>query len=99
MADEEAALGLALGDADEAARLYSAQLARPGADPRLRLNVAAALLQAKRVPEALQALRELEAAAARDPATLASLAELCLRAGEPAAALPHLERLLAAPAR
>jgi Flp pilus assembly protein TadD len=95
VAREEAALRLALGDADDAVRLYAAALVRPGADPRLRLNVAAALLQAKRVPEALQALRELEAAGPKDPATLASLAELYLRAGEPAAAIPHLERLLA----
>jgi tetratricopeptide (TPR) repeat protein len=93
-AQEEAALRLALGEADEAAAAYRALLARPGADPRLRLNIAAALLQAGRRPEAVDALRALEAAQPGDPATIDSLAELYLRAGEPAASLPHLERLL-----
>ncbi|HEX5093878.1 MAG TPA: tetratricopeptide repeat protein, partial [Burkholderiales bacterium] len=94
LAEEEPALRLALGEPDEAARLYAARLAEPGADPRLRLNLSAALLQAHRAPEAIECLRAVEAASPRDPATLASLSELYLRAGEPAAALVPLERLL-----
>lgn len=92
---EEAAVRLALGEADEAARAYAALLERPDADPRLRLNLSAALLQARRVGDALSALRELERQGALDAPTLSSLADLYLRCGEPAAALPHLERLLA----
>lgn len=91
---EEAAVWLALGEGDAAARMYSALLGQRDADPRLRLNLAAALLQAGRAGEALAALRELERRGARDAPTLSSLADLYLRCGEPAAALPHLERLL-----
>jgi Flp pilus assembly protein TadD len=92
---EEAAVQLALGEAAQAARAYAALLERPDADPRLRLNLAAALLQAGRAGDALAALRELERQGAQDAPTLSSLADLYLRCGEPAAALPHLERLLA----
>jgi len=92
---EEAAVRLALGDAEEAARAYAALLERPGADPRLRLNLSAAWLKAGRTDEALRTLRDLERGGSLDAAALSSLADLYLRCGEPAAALPHLERLLA----
>ena len=92
---EEAGLRLALGEAREAAQAYRALLERPGADPRLRLNLAAALLQAGQGAQAREALRELERAASRDAASLASLAEMLLRCADPAAAIPCFERLLA----
>ncbi len=94
LAREEPALRLALGDADEAARLYADMLAAPGADPRLGLNLAAALLHAHRVAPAVQALAAVEAAKPGDAQSLASLSELYLSAGEPAAALRLLDPLL-----
>lgn len=91
---EEAALHLALGEAADAARLYADLVRRPGSDPRLRLNLAAALRQAGRTKEALEALGGIGEATRMDAATLSSLADLYMRCGEAAAALPVLARLL-----
>jgi Flp pilus assembly protein TadD len=93
---EEAGLHLALGEAPEAARRYAALLERPGADARLRLNVAAALVQGGDVETALAQLRELERSGRRDAASVVALADLYSRCGEHGAALRLLEPLLAA---
>lgn len=92
---EEAGLRLALGEAEEAARRYAALLERPGADARLRLNLAAALTQAGDVQAALEQLREFERAGRRDAASVIALADLYGRCGEHGAALRLLEPLLA----
>lgn len=92
---EEASLFLALGEAEEAARRYAALLERPGMDVRVHLNLAAALRQAGRVDEARRSLREIERAGLTDAGTLVRLAESFLACGEPHAALPLYERLLA----
>lgn len=93
---EEAALRLALGEAGEAARRYARLLERPGADARLRLNVAAALIQARDLKAALAQLRELERTGHRDAESVVALADLYSRCGEHGAALRLLEPLLAA---
>jgi Flp pilus assembly protein TadD len=93
---EEAALRLALGEGEDAARRYAALLERPGADPRLRLNLAAALVQAGDAPAALAQLRELERSGLRDAASVVALADLYARCNEHVAALRQLEPLIAA---
>jgi len=92
---EEASLCLAFGEAEEAARRYAQLLKRPGMDVRVHLNLAAALRQAGRIDEARKSLREIDRAGPTDAGTLARLAESFLACGEPLAALPLFERLLA----